>query len=329
MEQGSGGSQQPWNLRPEGSDLSDFSSTTLGGSGPSSPYTSFGRRPRYQRLGSEGTPEQVYAREQNEEDEGDIAQAVRNAGLGIQNVARERSVSPEVVAAQTHARRVSIQRVSNPSIRQSYASPRTDSAPGSSNPLISPPLGDTSHLSSTRTAYDPSATPYIEEEDEITRAKRNSGVSSSNYPYAYDDAGSTARLNRPKSNYSIRSAFETHEFHPHACPTAKSFYQGRFNWLAISIVLIALFSTVFSGIFFGIAVRGPRWGTAIRTKGGSLNPAGADILTQVFAKLIELSFVTVFVAFLGQVLSRRAFNSSSKGVSIAEITMRNWVMQPG
>jgi hypothetical protein len=127
----------------------------------------------------------------------------------------------------------------------------------------------------------------------------------------------------------MRSAFEANGFHPHACPTAKSFYQGRFNWLAVSIVLIALFSTVFSGIFFGIAIRGPRWGQSIRTKGGALTPAGADILTQVFAKLIELTFVTVFVAFLGQVLSRRAFSHSAKGVTIAEITMRNWVMQPG
>jgi hypothetical protein len=233
------------------------------------------------------------------------------------------------VSIPEHARRVSIQRVSNQSIRQNYASPRTDSAPGSGNPLVSPPFGNTSYLSSTNTAYDPAASPYNEgEDDNITKAKgqSRSQMSSATIPYDYDD---TARLTRPKSQFSIRSAYEAGDFHPHQCPTAKSFYQGRFNWLAISIVLIALFSTVFSGIFFGIAIRGPRWGQSIRSKGGSLSPSGADILTQVFAKLIELSFVTVFVAFLGQVLSRRAFNSSAKGVTIAEITMRNWVMQPG
>jgi hypothetical protein len=330
-----GGRDKAWNnpsLRQEDSDLSNLSSTTLGGgSGPTSPFSSFGHRPRYQRLGSEvGTPEQsTHEQHVEHEDEGDLARAVMNAGLGIKelsDVERERSVTSEVVGA----RQVSIQKVSSPNIRQSYAfaSPRTDSAPGSSNPLISPPLGqgDTSHLSSTRTAYDPSGTAY-EDEDEITRAKTHgSQRSSSNYPYVYDD---TQRLRRPKSNYSVRSAFETNDFHPQACPTAKSFYQGRFNWLAISILLIALFSTVFSGIFLGIAMRAPRWGQGIRSKGGSLNPASADIMTQVFAKLIELSFVTVFVTFLGQVLSRRAFNASAKGVTIAEITMRNWVMQPG
>jgi hypothetical protein len=324
MDEGRGG-QQPsaWNLRQESSDLS---SRTLTGSGPSSPLSSFSRRPRYQRLGSEiGTPEQII-QEHDDEGDGDIAAAVRNAGLGIEHVGREQPASPEIVGVSGHARRISTQQASNPSTGRSYTSPRTDSAPGSSNPLISPPPGDTSYLSSTRTAYDPAGTPY-DDEDEIRRAKRRSKTSSpsSNYPYVYDDM---ERLNRPKSYASVRSAFETSDFHPQACPTAKSFYQGRFNWLAISIVLIALFSTIFSGIFVGIAIRAPRWGMGVRSH-GSLSPSGADILTQVFAKLIELSFVTVFVTFLGQVLSRRAFNSSARGVTIAEITMRNWVMQPG
>jgi hypothetical protein len=55
----------------------------------------------------------------------------------------------------------------------------------------------------------------------------------------------------------------------------------------------------------------------------------ANVLTQLFAKLIELSFVTTFVTFLGQVLSRRAFSRDSRGITLAEMTMRNWIMQPG
>ena len=58
-------------------------------------------------------------------------------------------------------------------------------------------------------------------------------------------------------------------------------------------------------------------------------PATASILFAAFAKSIELSFVTVFVALLGQVLSRRAFRTKSKGITIAEMSMRSWVMQPG
>lgn len=53
------------------------------------------------------------------------------------------------------------------------------------------------------------------------------------------------------------------------------------------------------------------------------------LLTTIMAKLIELSFVTVFVAFLGQVLSRRAFMREGKGISISEMSMWRWVVQPG
>jgi hypothetical protein len=60
-----------------------------------------------------------------------------------------------------------------------------------------------------------------------------------------------------------------------------------------------------------------------------MSPSTANVLVQIFAKLIELSFVTVFVTFLGQVLSRRAFSRESRGVTLAEMTMRNWIMQPG
>jgi len=62
--------------------------------------------------------------------------------------------------------------------------------------------------------------------------------------------------------------------------------------------------------------------------GGSFTPATASILYALFAKTIELSFVTVFVTFLGQVLSRRSIMKTSRGVTIAEMTMRQWVIQP-
>ena len=39
--------------------------------------------------------------------------------------------------------------------------------------------------------------------------------------------------------------------------------------------------------------------------------------------------MTVFVSFLGQVLSHRAFVKDSRGITIAEMSMRVWVQQPG
>jgi hypothetical protein len=56
-----------------------------------------------------------------------------------------------------------------------------------------------------------------------------------------------------------------------------------------------------------------------------MSPATATLLSALFAKTVELSFVTVFVAFLGQVLSRKAFQRKSNGITIAEMSMRSWV----
>jgi hypothetical protein len=58
--------------------------------------------------------------------------------------------------------------------------------------------------------------------------------------------------------------------------------------------------------------------------------ATAILWTSIAAKTIELSSVTGFVTLLGQVISRRAFvDSSSQGVTLSELTMWRWVVQPG
>lgn len=52
------------------------------------------------------------------------------------------------------------------------------------------------------------------------------------------------------------------------------------------------------------------------------------ILCTALARPIEISFGTVFVALIGQVLSTRAIGTK-KSVRLAEILMRSWVIQPG
>jgi hypothetical protein len=143
----------------------------------------------------------------------------------------------------------------------------------------------------------------------------------------YLDNSDTQRLRH--SGVSIKSAYEN-DFRPtEECPTTRDFYISRFSWISVTIVLICLFSTVFSGIFLGLALKGPRYGRTI-TSQGSFKPADAIVLTSVMAKLIELSFVTSFVAFLGQVLSRRAFmKEHGRGVTLSELSMWRWVVQPG
>lgn len=103
---------------------------------------------------------------------------------------------------------------------------------------------------------------------------------------------------------------------------------SRFSWVSISVITICLFSCVFSGIFVGLAIKAPRYGRAISSQ-GSFKPSDAILLTSIMAKLVELSFVTAFVAFLGQVLSRRAFmKEQGRGVTLSEMSMWRWVVQP-
>ncbi|GAB7352167.1 hypothetical protein MBLNU459_g2649t2 [Dothideomycetes sp. NU459] len=74
---------------------------------------------------------------------------------------------------------------------------------------------------------------------------------------------------------------------------------------------------------------GPRYGRIIGSN-GAISSANANLLAALIAKTIELSFATVFVAFLGQALWRRAsVRSQGRGVTLAEMDMRSWVMQPG
>lgn len=111
------------------------------------------------------------------------------------------------------------------------------------------------------------------------------------------------------------------------CPTQGKVLQRRLSWLSVSILALALYSTIVSGMYLVVAFVKPRFGRGIGDTG--IAPSTASLLSALLAKTIELSFVTVFVAFLGQVLSRRAISNSSSGITIADMSMRAWIMQPG
>ncbi len=104
------------------------------------------------------------------------------------------------------------------------------------------------------------------------------------------------------------------------CQTDGAIIKGRWSWLSVALVSLAVYSTVFSVIFLVIALMEPRYRRNIGTN-GNMSIATASLLSAAFAKTVELSFVTVFVAFLGQVLSRRAFLTKARGggISIAEM----------
>ncbi|KAF2005150.1 hypothetical protein P154DRAFT_518695 [Amniculicola lignicola CBS 123094] len=299
---------------------------------PGSPPT-FRSRPGYGRLHSDAAPtERTVAQTVRENEAGEGIQEARGrggrAGLGIATVAP--------LPPTSTARRVSIQMAPRPP----PTGPR------------SPPIYSASTLSPPNTG-DPLMGGFPNDSPANTPDLRRERFSPRNEPMAFDDfrrgvlkntasrentagdadfqryiqEGDSQRL-RPGAP-SIRSAYEK-DFRPdQECPTTRDFYISRYSWISVSIVLLCLFSTIFSGIFLGLALKGPRYGKTVTTH-GSLKPADAILLTSIIAKAIELSFVTSFVAFLGQVLSRRAFmKEHGRGVTLSELSMWRWVVQPG
>ncbi|KAK6536204.1 hypothetical protein TWF281_000447 [Arthrobotrys megalospora] len=103
---------------------------------------------------------------------------------------------------------------------------------------------------------------------------------------------------------------------------------AKFSGLGVMILSLSIFSTVFSILFFLIAVTKPRYQNFIHAT-GHLSPTTASLLSAIFAKAIEISFVTVFTSYAGQVLSKRALKRNSKGIRIADLLMKGWVYQPG
>ncbi|KAK7183842.1 hypothetical protein DPSP01_004462 [Paraphaeosphaeria sporulosa] len=292
--------------------------TPIASSPPLSPRFS---RPGYTRLASDatavGTPPTVV-----EEDEDIVDSFSRRStgGLGIESTPAQKPAPNRRVSVQSIPRRP-VGSVRSPSIK----SPALTSPPNTGDPFLG--------------GFPRSAASTPDLRRERFSPKHDGGEYESFRPDGlHHTGGSNTSLNNDYQQFlhaskgdapSIKSAYQTN-FHPvHECATEKPFYHSRFTWVSVSIVTICLFSTVFSGIFLGLALRSPRYGRSISSQ-GSFQPSDAILLTTVFAKLIELSFVTSFVAFLGQVLSRRAFmKDHGRGVTLSELSMWRWVVQPG
>nr|POF07176.1 hypothetical protein CFP56_31800 [Quercus suber] len=126
----------------------------------------------------------------------------------------------------------------------------------------------------------------------------------------------------------IRERFGDYESHRN-CKSQVRFKQKLGSCFSTTILLTALLSACISGLLLVVALVGPRYGRIIHTK-GAITAANAAFITSILAKAVEISFGTVVIAFLGQALGRRAFNPERpRGVTLAEISMRNWIMSPG
>jgi hypothetical protein len=106
------------------------------------------------------------------------------------------------------------------------------------------------------------------------------------------------------------------------------FHRGRRSFPSIIIITLALYSTIFSGIFLAVSLCKTRYPFIRRD--GSMTPNQAGLLTAFLAKTIEAFSTTVFITFLGQTLSRKALvRSQTYGTTLVEMNLRSLVMQPG
>ena len=201
------------------------------------------------------------------------------------------------------------------------------SPPGSSTPFQGAFQEPTPDLARDR--FSPYTGSYDEFQRGILEHKQSSNSINNDFQ-RYLHSSDTGQVRAPPSLRSRKSKFENNAFHPgHECQTRRDFYQSNFSWLNATIIFTCVLSTVLSGIYLGLALAAPRYGRKVSTSDGAMiRPATAILWTSIIAKLIELSFVTGFVAFLGQVLSRRAF-SRAGGVTLSELSMWRWVVQPG
>lgn len=127
---------------------------------------------------------------------------------------------------------------------------------------------------------------------------------------------------------SLRSEYSTFVYQ-YNCTSTKNYKSVKLSWRWIVILIMAAYGTAMSALFFVIAVTEPRYGRKIRTD-GFLTISGAALLSTFLAKSIELSFVTLVIALLGQTLARRAHSKKGpNGITLAEIGMRSWILQPG
>ncbi|RSL87118.1 hypothetical protein CEP51_002411 [Fusarium floridanum] len=119
------------------------------------------------------------------------------------------------------------------------------------------------------------------------------------------------------------------QYPPRTTPPDKKLSRSRCGFVTAGFFFLALYATVMSGLWLATAIVQPRWGDVISAKKGRLSPSNAALISQLLSKTIEISFATVFIGYLGQVLSRRAMASNTKGITLADMTMKRWVVQPG
>lgn len=149
------------------------------------------------------------------------------------------------------------------------------------------------------------------------------------YKAPMDDGDDHRRLLKPTRDETLEDGWKPPKTDPDFhCSAAKDIHKPCSHWLPILLLIVSIYSTVLSGIWFALAVKKQAWGNHIKTH-GNWSPSTVSFLFALIAKSIEVSFAAIFMAVLGQWLSRKALSPGSPGgISITDMSMRSWVVQP-
>ena len=145
-------------------------------------------------------------------------------------------------------------------------------------------------------------------------------------PLAHPLESSTYLLEDPqksKVHYSKTPVFQciSHNKERH--------YRTLPYYLVIPFILSGIYSTVGSGVWLAVAIHKPHWGTLVYPGGGLITYETAGTLTTALAKTIEMSFVSFYLATVGQYLTRRASNYNVPGISLADLQLKILLLTPG
>jgi hypothetical protein len=302
-------------LSPWSSDLSDPSSAVT-----SPPVV---QRQGYRRKKTSEHIELMPTTPELEQDDGDLTslnqQERLDHGLGIAGANRPPSITRVPVGSRNSAPR-SANTSQTSTISSTPQTKSTPHTPGSAKPLLSPAWQrqdskdyiDINVQEGRTISYDCSTFPPEHSRGTSTESFQEPFVAEDDITQLKHYSGST--LDNGLSRGGCESKHDLHA--------------SRGTWLSITLLILSVYSTVMSILWLVTAIVQPRWGRQIYS-GGSLTPSSASLISALLSKTIELSFVTVFVGFLGQALSRRSIAHHRKGVTIAEMSMRTWVIQPG
>ncbi|TVY41608.1 hypothetical protein LSUB1_G002181 [Lachnellula subtilissima] len=141
--------------------------------------------------------------------------------------------------------------------------------------------------------------------------------------FEVDDEKSISDTSTDSKSRRLRTVFH-HNRDP--LPDHSDIYLGKTDWRSIGNLLLAIYATLSSTLSVAIAIWQPRYGKWIGPT-GHLTPSTADLLFSLFAKSIEIASAGVYINFLGQFLTRRSLRS--RGISLTDIAVREWLIQPG